>query len=414
MPSANASRPLIEVVLLWGRDVVEVRHLDEQCPRLTVGTGVADDLFVPLPHAASVELLARTSHGWLLRPLDAGAPTLIGDDVDVSYRVGPFTLRVRSVERARHLMLAPVFDALWANVFTVTMFAMAATVALALFLPKPLSTNEPDIAASPRFMALMLRPPPPPAAKAPLSAAEPAKTARASTSAAQPARPRISTKPAASGAQARSDEQIVAAKLTALFGEHARSLVNSEGASGGAFVAALQDVAGVEVAMAGLALKGAPLSSSPSSSASLSSTGTIALARVGTRGHVDGDVGYGDAGGMLAGREDRDVTVSLDTPPLVTGALDKEIIRRVVRDHMSQVRACYERELQSDAGLAGKVTLRWSIAADGKVAQAGPVDGTTLQGVGDCIARAARGWRFPAPRGGGTVVVVYPFVFKST
>src|SRR5688500_8881354 len=70
---------LIEVVLTWRRDVVEVRHLDHTHTSLTVGTRPQDDLFLPLTNAASIELLARAPQGWIVTPLDGGAPVLVAD-----------------------------------------------------------------------------------------------------------------------------------------------------------------------------------------------------------------------------------------------------------------------------------------------------------------------------------------------
>ena len=39
---------------------------------------------------------------------------------------------------------------------------------------------------------------------------------------------------------------------------------------------------------------------------------------------------------------------------------------------------------------------------------------TTLKdaAVGNCIAKAVRRWKFPKPRGGGSVIVSYPFVLQ--
>ena len=36
------------------------------------------------------------------------------------------------------------------------------------------------------------------------------------------------------------------------------------------------------------------------------------------------------------------------------------------------------------------------------------------QAVGQCIRRSAVGWLFPKPKGGGIVIVQYPFVLRTT
>jgi TonB family protein len=95
----------------------------------------------------------------------------------------------------------------------------------------------------------------------------------------------------------------------------------------------------------------------------------------------------------------------------VRGSLDKEIIRRIIRRHINEVRYCYEQELTKQHTLQGRVTLRLTIAPSGRVA-ASEVSQSTLGNdpAESCIAAAARGWQFPAPEGGGPVEVTYPFV----
>ena len=100
--------------------------------------------------------------------------------------------------------------------------------------------------------------------------------------------------------------------------------------------------------------------------------------------------------------------------PMVSGSLDKEIIRRVVRKHRNQVRYCYERELQKNPKLAGRVTVRFRIVASGNVSHA-EITSSTLdnQSVERCLVNRHRRWRFPEVRGGGIVTVNYPYVFGA-
>ncbi len=96
----------------------------------------------------------------------------------------------------------------------------------------------------------------------------------------------------------------------------------------------------------------------------------------------------------------------------VQGALDREIIRRIVRQHLNEIRYCYNRGLTRNPNLAGKVTVNFVIDGEGKVVNSN-VLATTLSDpqVGTCVAKRALRWKFPDPRGGGTVRVTYPFVF---
>lgn len=102
------------------------------------------------------------------------------------------------------------------------------------------------------------------------------------------------------------------------------------------------------------------------------------------------------------------------SPPLV-GALDKEDIRTVVRSRIADVRGCYNRGLARDPRLTGRVTVQFTIGSAGTV-MASVVQASTLpteaSAVADCIAAVARHWQFPAPEGGGSVVVSYPFVLE--
>lgn len=111
-------------------------------------------------------------------------------------------------------------------------------------------------------------------------------------------------------------------------------------------------------------------------------------------------------------REVRQVAV-LPQDPSITGGLDAEIIRRVIRERRREVQACYEAELQRTPDLAGRVVFNFVITPDGSVASA-TVRESSLNNdaVESCIANRMRRWRFPEPRGGGLVRVDYPFQFS--
>lgn len=98
----------------------------------------------------------------------------------------------------------------------------------------------------------------------------------------------------------------------------------------------------------------------------------------------------------------------------VRGSLAPAVIQRIVRRHMSEVRACYERGLRERPGLAGRVTVRFVIAPTGAV-QAAAVESSTLEApaVDGCITAAVQRWMFPEPEGGGIVAVTFPFVFAA-
>ena len=100
--------------------------------------------------------------------------------------------------------------------------------------------------------------------------------------------------------------------------------------------------------------------------------------------------------------------------PVVSGSLDKELIRRVIHANMGRVRHCYEETLTTKPNAKGKVAITFTIQKDGKVA-----DATVKEdAVGDevlaaCVARTVLAMTFPEPKGGGSVVVTYPFIFAT-
>ncbi|MFI5288265.1 MAG: AgmX/PglI C-terminal domain-containing protein [Polyangia bacterium] len=144
--------------------------------------------------------------------------------------------------------------------------------------------------------------------------------------------------------------------------------------------------------------------------------GTIGLGNLGTIGKGGGGgngSGYGRGAGGLGGRRSHAPDVVPGTAQ-VRGSLDKEIIRRVIRRHLNEVRFCYEKELLRNPNLYGRVMIEFTIAGTGSVV-ASVVQNSTMGNsqVEQCIAGAVRRWEFPKPQGGGIVMVSYPFVLKA-
>jgi hypothetical protein len=144
--------------------------------------------------------------------------------------------------------------------------------------------------------------------------------------------------------------------------------------------------------------------------------GTIGLGNVGTIGHGGGGgsgSGYGRGAGGFRGRDAKVPQIRSGNAD-VRGSLSKEVIRRVIQRHINEVRFCYEQELSSRPDLSGRVQVKFIISPSGAV-QAANVESSTLGAARaeGCIAQAVRRWTFPAPDGGGIVIVSYPFVLEA-
>ena len=126
-----------------------------------------------------------------------------------------------------------------------------------------------------------------------------------------------------------------------------------------------------------------------------------------------GGSGYGHDGGYVGDHIGRvPAQVGMEAPILM-GALDKSQIDRVIKQHLSQIRYCYQKELNRAPDLEGKVVMKFVIATDGSVSRA-DVQSTSLNNpvVESCLSDRFMRFQFPRPTGGGIVIVTYPFVFN--
>jgi pSer/pThr/pTyr-binding forkhead associated (FHA) protein len=141
--------------------------------------------------------------------------------------------------------------------------------------------------------------------------------------------------------------------------------------------------------------------------------GTIGLGRYGTIGHGAGTgtgYGVGSGKGGMRGRSASQPRVNIGNAT-ATGDLDKNIIRRYIRQKLPQIQHCYEKQLVVKPSLQGTVTTQFTISGNGNVTTAragGMGDGS----VESCVADVIKSIQFPKPTGGGIVNVTYPFTFR--
>jgi TonB family protein len=141
---------------------------------------------------------------------------------------------------------------------------------------------------------------------------------------------------------------------------------------------------------------------------------TIGIGGIGTKGRGGGTGTYGTGVGVLGGKKSVDIGIT-SSEPTVMGSLDKELIRQVIHRNRNQIRYCYESQLTRFPKLHGKVAVKFVISAQGSVASSNvaqsDVGNAELE---TCVAGRVRTWMFPKPKGGGIVIVTYPFVFTQS
>lgn len=129
------------------------------------------------------------------------------------------------------------------------------------------------------------------------------------------------------------------------------------------------------------------------------------------------DLGTGPRRGADYGRPDstqkEEGRIRSDGGTVLGTSLSRSEIDTVMKRNMSRFRYCYQRQLMRDNSLQGKVVLGFSIAKDGTVSGA-TVKSSSLgnEEVGACLTQVMFTLQFPEPRGGGVVLVSYPFLFS--
>ena len=141
--------------------------------------------------------------------------------------------------------------------------------------------------------------------------------------------------------------------------------------------------------------------------------GRIENAPVDTRGTLGAKKNIPGKSVVLKANESKKTSVVSAGSSVGKAEMDPEIVRRYIQTKMDQVRWCYQQEVQKNPDLAGQVKIEWIILATGKVTAVRVAEsslGNTA--VEHCLASRVASWQFPSPKGGGSVKVAYPFVFK--
>jgi hypothetical protein len=132
----------------------------------------------------------------------------------------------------------------------------------------------------------------------------------------------------------------------------------------------------------------------------------------GMRGALQGDVvgeafGFGGLGAVGTGAP----TLHPSSPPTVRGMLAPEVVRRVVRRNHASVQHCYSRSVAAGQPTPFRAVFHFVITGRGTVMspRAELSGGPASPRYESCLVDAVSHWTFPAPQGGGIVMVDYPF-----
>ncbi len=127
-------------------------------------------------------------------------------------------------------------------------------------------------------------------------------------------------------------------------------------------------------------------------------------------GRGTGGMGDVDLGGR--GRSKFKVTPGRT---VTKGCLSQQVVGRVISRSNSRIKFCYEKALQRNPNLGGKVTAGWIVGPTGSVLRANVTQSTIGDAqVEQCIVRVIEQMKFPPCAGGGTAEVTYPWLFKPS
>lgn len=126
----------------------------------------------------------------------------------------------------------------------------------------------------------------------------------------------------------------------------------------------------------------------------------------GTRGVGGGRAGYGKIT-MVGGN----AGLGLPTDEAeVQGGLDMNQIAAVINKNKGQIIYCYEKGLQQNPNLSGRVGMQFVIGGAGRITTLKVAQSSLRsRSVETCMAAKMRSWKFPQPVGKVNVDVFYPF-----
>jgi outer membrane biosynthesis protein TonB len=105
------------------------------------------------------------------------------------------------------------------------------------------------------------------------------------------------------------------------------------------------------------------------------------------------------------------VSAKMSRTVKIEGGMSREMVKRVIDQHLEEITYCYETALMSNPSILGRIVFEWKILMDGRVGEIRiAASSVNSHEIHDCIKSAIKSWQFPKPVG-AEVIVSYPFVF---
>jgi hypothetical protein len=444
---------VLQAALVWGDQLLGVQHLADSQP-LMVGDDVEASTFQVFHHGLGKAFELARVEGRQLRVtvpegaewtvFDGAHPVPIADIRDegrlklgaagsevllprlresVRIRFGRLSLLLRWVRPARRAGLLPGG---WETLrFTTMLLGSAGLLGALIFAIKTAPVVKPppwdSLAENQHWISLIRRPPPPPAPRpktgekkedagaeegkaAPDEAGKVGKTEATQKEAEASKKGSPAVDPTAR--EANRTRAFRSGLLGALKGQAISDVLGPGSAGtgmnkaiGGLRVGTAQS--GTQQGYGGMGARGMGLGGGGAG---------LGIGGAGTVGMGQGSGGYGrvDLGGKT-----KDSVRIIPGQTTVVGGLAREVIARVIQEHQSEIKYCYEVQLNRNPSLAGKVTVLFTIDGTGAVVD-GQVSETTLNNAETekCMLAKIRRWKFPEPAGNGIVKVNFPWIFK--
>jgi TonB family protein len=457
LPAALApteKKRILQAALVWGDQLLGVEHLKDSEP-VTVGEDEEESTFQVFHHGLGKAFeLARVERRQLQVTVPEGAewtvfdgtrPVPIADIRDegrlklgaagsevllptlresVRIRFGRLSLLLRWVRPARRAGLLPSG---WETLRFTTMLlgsaAVLGTLITAIQSAPPVKPVPWDsLAENQHWIQLVRKPPPPPAPK-PKVGEKKEDAAGTEEGKAAPEDPGKVGKQEATQKEAEASKKGSPA-LDPTKKEANRTRAFRSGLLGALKGQAISDVlgpgsagTGMNQAIGGLRV-GTAESGTQHGSGGMGARGMglggggegLGIGGAGTVGMGQGSGGYGRVD--LGGKKKDSVRI-VPGQTTVVGGLAREVIGRVIQEHQSEIKYCYEVQLNRNPSLAGKVTVLFTIDGSGTVIDS-QVSETTLHNAETekCMLAKIRRWKFPEPAGNGIVKVNFPWIFK--